>query len=569
MPRYLFEITEESSRLALYDADRQALLAEFNDGKAQEFINAIEFLQHGDPDTSCSKSKAGSCCGRGRCAANDPPPSGNRVLQRSLSLALTAPGSEGRLPTTPTLARFPVLDAWAGPLAEPINGPGLARPAPLQPLTEPPPDALTKGDTHAETCGCKSGELVTMRMKATSSRPAVQRRKLWEIDHKYHCPLIGTCLSVDELRQLGDRHAHRPSERLSDFDIHVSFVAASRERNGLSIATQKRLDKKYTSDLRRLAKVRKIPELHTYWKEALETGQVPGALWGILSHPVTDEDLSERIYQDVHMLSHQIGAGQRADTRRLNETQAEVSRLQRDFDALTRRNRAQLEARARENHDLTQALAEKTATNQRLQAQVEQLTRQCEAADAAASVQRQAGLERKLVNQNARMVRIQDERDHWRLACAEAEHHGEQARQSCNEMQALVLALEQRLASLLSDSEDTKGQDLGGRQVLCVGGRLATVEQYRALIGRSNGSFAHHDGGMEDNQNRLEAMLATADLVVCVTEFVSHDAYRRTKQFCKRHAKPHALLANAGLGSFSRALAELAQDAECKTAAYP
>gem|GEM_PF-4498849 len=27
--------------------------------------------------------------------------------------------------------------------------------------------------------------------------------KLWELHHKLHCPVIGTCLHVDELRKLG------------------------------------------------------------------------------------------------------------------------------------------------------------------------------------------------------------------------------------------------------------------------------------------------------------------------------------------------------------------------------
>jgi DNA repair exonuclease SbcCD ATPase subunit len=399
----------------------------------------------------------------------------------------------------------------------------------------------------------------TVAIKAACHQPASKRRKLWEIDHKYHCPLIGTCLSGEELRQLAERHAHRSRDRFSDYDVHVSFVTAARERNGLSIATQKRLDKKYASAVRRLARRLDSGKLAEDWTAALETGQVPGMLWALLSHPLIDHELSERIYQDVHMLSHQIGAGQRAELRRLHETQAELSRLRRDFDALTKRTRAQLEAREQELHAMARASREKTTANQRLQARVDELTRQCAAADAAGNTKRLAGLERKLTNLTARLVRIQDERDHWRLATAEAEDQCEHARQVNAELQANIQALEQRLvACLADDAADARGGDLGGRQVLCVGGRLATVEQYRALIDRSNGIFAHHDGGLEDNQNRLEAMLAAADLVICVTEFVSHDAYRRTKQFCKRHAKPHALLANAGLGWFSRALAELA-----------
>ena len=34
---------------------------------------------------------------------------------------------------------------------------------------------------------------------------APRRRKLWEIGNKYHCPIVGTCLTVDELRKLARR----------------------------------------------------------------------------------------------------------------------------------------------------------------------------------------------------------------------------------------------------------------------------------------------------------------------------------------------------------------------------
>lgn len=424
-----------------------------------------------------------------------------------------------------------------------------------------PPLAMRTGDDWLQNVVAVLGARAEGGGKVPSGQPAGKRRKLWEIDHKYHCPLIGTCLSVEELRELAERHAHLPKARLSDFDVHVSFVAAAKERNGLSIATHKRLDKKFAHVVRRLEKCREPAKLKSHWQKSLATGEVPGALWALLSHPCMDAELSERIHEDVHMLSHQIGAGQRADVRRLHDTQAELSQLRREFDVLNKRTRAQLEAREQESHALARALRDKSAENLRLQARVADLTRQCEAVDVATSARRLAGLERKLAHVNACLVRIQDERDHWRLACAEAEGQCEQAHKSSAELQASVVALEQRLAAILSGADAAPGCDLGGRQVLCIGGRLATVEQYRALIGRSNGCFAHHDGGMEDNQNRLETMLAAADVVVCVTEFVSHDAYRRTKRYCKRHAKPHALLANAGLGSFSRALTELARPA--------
>jgi len=96
--------------------------------------------------------------------------------------------------------------------------------------------------------------------------------------------------------------------------------------------------------------------------------------------------------------------------------------------------------------------------------------------------------------------------------------------------------------------------DLGGQRVLCVGGLNRLVGQYRELVARCNGRFEHYDGGIEDSRQRLDALLSSADAVVCATDAVSHDAYYRLKRFCKRSDKPHVFLRNSGLSSFARAL---------------
>lgn len=53
-------------------------------------------------------------------------------------------------------------------------------------------------------------------------------------------------------------------------------------------------------------------------------------------------------------------------------------------------------------------------------------------------------------------------------------------------------------------------------------------------------------------------MLASADAILCATDYVSHSAYYRTKRFCKRLDKPHVLLGNSGLSAFARALERVA-----------
>ena len=96
------------------------------------------------------------------------------------------------------------------------------------------------------------------------------------------------------------------------------------------------------------------------------------------------------------------------------------------------------------------------------------------------------------------------------------------------------------------------------RSVLCVGGRTASVPAYRALIERAGARFLHHDGGEEDSTSRLDATLAAADLVICQTGCISHGAYWRVKDHCRRTGKRCVFVEQPSASSLQRALQSLA-----------
>ena len=59
---------------------------------------------------------------------------------------------------------------------------------------------------------------------AALSKPAKSRRKLWEIPSHLHCSVIGTCLSMDDLRKLTRKGGMRISEDATDYCVHSYFV---------------------------------------------------------------------------------------------------------------------------------------------------------------------------------------------------------------------------------------------------------------------------------------------------------------------------------------------------------
>ena len=56
--------------------------------------------------------------------------------------------------------------------------------------------------------------------------------------------------------------------------------------------------------------------------------EIPGAYWAVLTHPQATEELVRHVFGEVHMLSHLVGAANRADIRRLRELETENAALQ-------------------------------------------------------------------------------------------------------------------------------------------------------------------------------------------------------------------------------------------------
>lgn len=107
-------------------------------------------------------------------------------------------------------------------------------------------------------------------------------------------------------------------------------------------------------------------------------------------------------------------------------------------------------------------------------------------------------------------------------------------------------------------SSATDHLDLTGRHVLLVGGRLHHASHFRQLVEGHNGTFAHHDGGMENNLSRLPGLFQQADAVFFPVSCVSHAAQNKVKQLCRQADKPYFPLRSSGSGAFASALEQFA-----------
>jgi hypothetical protein len=93
-----------------------------------------------------------------------------------------------------------------------------------------------------------------------------------------------------------------------------------------------------------------------------------------------------------------------------------------------------------------------------------------------------------------------------------------------------------------------------GRKVLCVGGIPSARQRFRAMLEAAGARFDYHDGGIEHSAARLESQLQAADVVVCHSGCLNHEAYQRIKGHCHRVGKPCVYLARPSISTFAREL---------------
>ncbi|MEW6678450.1 MAG: DUF2325 domain-containing protein [Pseudomonadota bacterium] len=402
---------------------------------------------------------------------------------------------------------------------------------------------------------------------AGSLSKAGRRPKLWELEEKHHCPVIGTCLSLEELQKIA-RKGGFPGKSFEPYRLHVEAVSISCSRNEMAEAMHKLLERKFSLDLAHFSRLRTDAEVLTQWKWHLERGEVAGPMWAALTHKVASKSTRDAIYADVHMLSHQVGAGQAADIRRLETLQKEHAELRAAHGALkgTEREVALTrQALEREVNGLrTQVLSqaeEMAALRTRLQTYesgqaIVALGRRLLMAEAQAARSTELEVRLKALEQRTGMLRA----DKVRLT--------RELDETCAERDAL-----ERLWGVDGPAaDDPAGADrtcagecgqcdqrLKGRCVLCVGGRVPLLPQYRQLAERLGVRLIHHDGGREEALARLPELLNASDAVICPTDCVGHLAYYQLKKHCKQSGKPCVLAKRSGVAGFAAALARLAE----------
>lgn len=375
---------------------------------------------------------------------------------------------------------------------------------------------------------------VSRELEELLARPPRQRSKLWEFGANLHCSIIGTCLTTAELRQVFVKLGRREAPGATEHDLHASAVLlAGRQHDGAKLL-HKALDRRHRIAIGQFDKAKDAAAVKALWRKASDRGDIPGAYWAALTHPACDEALVREIFAEVHMLSHLVGAANRADIRRLRQLEEE---------------NAELAARlAHKEEQWRDAAAARDEAVRALQARVEPPpTPRPAPPDGDGTAEE---LRTRLARCEARRKRVEAELAETRSALRREQDARGAAEQHAAEWQEELRAFE------ASFGEDRESEPLPRLDLtlLYVGGKPARIGHLRALAERAGAVFLYHDGGVEERGGLLPGLVSRADAVLFPVDCVSHAAMLQVKRLCRQAGKKYLPLRNAGLAPFRAAL---------------
>jgi hypothetical protein len=378
-------------------------------------------------------------------------------------------------------------------------------------------------------------------------RVPVHGARLYDLPGHLMCSVIGTCLGLGTLRKLVPRYTDVDRERATDLEIHHAAVELATAGEAGAKSLHKALDEHHGATIRRFRSAATEAELDTLWREALQSGEVPGAYWAVLTHARATTELRARAFGEVHMLSHLVGAANRADIRRLVALEHENGELRDKVEHQQVR--------------LRDASVVHEETVRALRDQIAELSAQCATAAEPPDVEQLRQALRTREQQVTLHASRRDQAEHA-LALAQTEIDALRRRlqrslDAADATKTELLALEEAYAQSCAPAADTSSalsQALQGKRIVYVGGRPSSNAALRDLVQRAGGEIVLHDGGIEDRKGMLSAAAQGADLVLFPVDCIDHDSAATVKRLCARLGVPFVPLRSASVSSFVAAL---------------
>ncbi|SAK81672.1 peptidase [Caballeronia hypogeia] len=418
--------------------------------------------------------------------------------------------------------------------------------------------ARTHAHGHRDAC-CQPTE--------ADLRSARRRARLAELDANLHCSIIGTCLSTSELRRLVPKFTDLDRHHASDLDIHHAAVELAIAGGAGAKALNKALDERYAGAIRRFDAAHDPRALLDLWNDALKSGDIPPAYWAVMSHPHANIEVRQSAFGELHMLSHLVGAANRADIRRLVALEGENQELREKIE----RQQARLLELSAERDASLRASSENASRLAAIVGRKPDLT--------TAELEAEVGRLRDKVEDGERRLALHtSRREAAEQRAQQDDEHARALRSKLGEAQALLKVVQAECAALeraTLEAVDEPGarrrgvEWVSGKRIVYVGGRPNSNAVLKSMVAAAGGELTVHDGGIEDRKGLLAAALPNADVVLFPVDCIDHDSMNMLKRVCERHGVEYSPLRTASVASFVEFIARLTAGTQHTPASAP
>lgn len=390
-----------------------------------------------------------------------------------------------------------------------------------------------------------------------------QRARLWELPPSFLCSVVGTCLTLAEARRFVTRRDGPGAAQLGDLELHERLVKIAGDPDAGGRELNKHLDRRYDVAIRRFDKAKDDKALLDAWARALTEGDIPGAYWAAMTHRSATSVFRHNVFGDVHMLSHLVGAANRADVRRLTELQRENAELKEKVE----RQQARMRDLATTKEAVIKGLEDRLSHDLASRAGASPASEATDETEVLRGLV--ASLKAQLDQKNVRVDQLARKLTHMRTELV-------QHKSALEECRNLSVQIAEELASLETTAGASHTQAppqeptrtlLHGRTVFYCGGRPGNIEAIKRWVESGSGHFLHHDGGKEERIGLMASLLQGADVAVFPVDCVSHDAMGALKRLCRQIGKPYRALRTSSLASFVHAMRQV--DSEVESKDYP
>lgn len=387
---------------------------------------------------------------------------------------------------------------------------------------------------------------------------APQRKKIWEMDQVFRCPVVGMCLSVKEQRLLC-RKVGAGVQVKSDFGIHEMIVATMTGENPLSRKLENMLAKKYEASCSIYLDMAEADFLDC-WHRALESGDYGGLLWAAAVRPLSNTALVD-VFGSLHMAMHEH-AKMYCDLKKAREA-AEEKYLQ--LKGCVRENEKQRRMLHSENEQLRESLARTREQLEELRHERDDAVSRIAAAPEEKSGPAQIRMD-EIQEEIAALKKQVEEKDLELLQLTgqflDLEEERDSLREEVEAHRAVAAAMREAVPEAeapegCSCSPDCPSYDLCKKRILIVGGIERMESAYRKLVEERGGILEYHAGHMKSGGRALENSVQRADLVLCPVNCNSHGACLMVKNLGKKYKKPVHMLPNFSLSTLARTVEEI------------